>query len=108
LFNCKYFNLDNQYLTAFHPKNLDIILNKDIWLFLHESVSLSITIDRDAILGTGGYGTVFRGEWNNKIVAVKRIELVKCENKKEEEALQKLDHPNVVKLYRVESDRDFR
>jgi hypothetical protein len=108
LFNCKYFKLDNQYLTAFHPKNLDIILNKDIWLFLHESVSLSISIDRDAVLGTGGYGTVFKGKWNNKIVAVKRIELVKCENNIEEEALQKLDHPNVVKLYRVESNLDHK
>jgi hypothetical protein len=28
--------------------------------------------------------------------------------KKEEEALRKLDHPNVVKLYHVESDLDFR
>jgi serine/threonine protein kinase len=30
--------------------------------------------DRTSILGSGGYGVVFRGEWNNKIVAVKRIE----------------------------------
>jgi nicotinamide riboside kinase len=29
-------------------------------------------------------------------------------NKGGEEALQYLDHPNVVKLYHVESDHDFR
>jgi serine/threonine protein kinase len=65
-------------------------------------------IDRNAVLGIGGYGTVFKGKWNSKIVAVKRIELAKSENNKEEEALQKLDHPHVVKLYHVESDPDFR
>jgi serine/threonine protein kinase len=75
---------------------------------LHESVPLRIKFDRNAVLGRGYYGIVFKGEWNNKIVAVKRIELAKCENKKEEEALQKLDHPNVVKLYHVEKDDDFR
>ncbi len=67
-----------------------------------------IVIDRNVVLGSGAYGTVFEGEWNRKKVAVKRIELEKCENSKEEEALQKLDHPNVVKLYHVESDLVFR
>ncbi len=76
--------------------------------FLNQSVPLSITLDKKTVLGRGGFGVVFRGEWNNKIVAVKRIELAKCENNKEEEALQKLNHPNVVKLYHVESDSDFR
>jgi serine/threonine protein kinase len=66
--------------------------------------------DRTSILGSGGYGVVFRGEWNNKIVAVKRIEKKKknCENNKGEDALQKLHLPNVVKLYHVDSDIDFR
>jgi serine/threonine protein kinase len=45
----------------------------------------------------------------NKKVAVKRIQIENVENNKGEvEALQKLDHPNVVKLYHVESDIDFR
>jgi hypothetical protein len=44
----------------------------------------------------------------NRKVAVKRIQIENVENNKEEEALQKLDHPNVVKLYHVESDSDFR
>ncbi len=61
--------------------------------------------DRASILGSGGYGVVFRGEWNNKRVAVKRIEKTNCENNKGEDALQKLHHPNVVKLYHVDSDR---
>ena len=45
-----------------------------LFFSLHESVSLSMKFDRTSILGSGGYGVVFRGEWNNKIVAVKRIE----------------------------------
>jgi serine/threonine protein kinase len=77
--------------------------------FSNQSVVLSISIDRKTILGKGGYGIVFRGKWNSKEVAVKRIPIVNVQNNKgEEEALQNLDHPNVVKLYHVESDSDFR
>jgi serine/threonine protein kinase len=79
-----------------------------LFFSIHASGSISIEFERETVLGSGRYGTVFRGEWNNKRVAVKRIELAKCANKKEEEALQKLDHPNVVKLFEVESDRDFK
>jgi serine/threonine protein kinase len=76
--------------------------------FLHESVSLSISIDREKVLGKGAYGIVFEGTWMDRKVAVKRIQIENVENNKEEKALQKLDHPNVVKLYHVESDSDFR
>jgi serine/threonine protein kinase len=77
--------------------------------FLHQSVSLSISIDRQKVLGKGRYGIVYEGTWMNRKVAVKRIQIENVENNKGEvEALQKLDHPNVVKLYHVESDSDFR
>jgi predicted Ser/Thr protein kinase len=57
-------------------------LNKDKWFFsLHASGSISIKFERETVLGKGVYGTVFREEWNNKRVAVKRIELSKCEKK---------------------------
>jgi serine/threonine protein kinase len=79
-------------------------------LFLiHQSVSLSISIDRKKVLGKGAYGIVYEGTWRDRKVAVKRIQIENVENNKGEvEALQKLDHPNVVKLYHVESDSDFR
>ncbi len=68
-----------------------------------------INVDVNKILGSGGYGTVFQGEWNNNQVAVKQIPLSKVEsNKREEEALQKLNHPNVVKLFHAESDSENR
>jgi hypothetical protein len=77
--------------------------------YTYQSVSLSISIDREKVLGRGYSGIVFKGEWNNKIVAVKRIQIENVENNKGgEEALQILDHSNVVKLYHFESDLDFR
>jgi serine/threonine protein kinase len=68
-----------------------------------------IKVDVNKILGSGGYGTVFQGEWNNIQVAVKQTLLSKVEsNKREEEALQKLNHPNVIKLLYAESDSENR
>jgi serine/threonine protein kinase len=68
----------------------------------------SIIIDRCKLIGKGIYGIVFEGTWKNRKVAVKRIQIENVENKQGEEALQNLCHPNVVKLYHVESDSDFR
>jgi hypothetical protein len=77
--------------------------------FLHQRVSLPISIDRKKVLGEGRYGIVFEGTWMDRKVAVKRIQIENVENNKGgEEALQILDHPNVVKLLHVESDIDFR
>ncbi len=68
-----------------------------------------IKVDFKNELGRGGYGKVFQGEWNNIQVAVKRIPLSKVEsNKREEEALQMLNHPNVIKLFHTESDSENR
>ncbi len=79
------------------------------YFFLHQSVSLSISIDREKVLGKGRYGIVNEGTWMNRKVAVKRIQIENVQNNKGgEEALQILDHPNVVKLYHVESNLDFR
>jgi serine/threonine protein kinase len=68
-----------------------------------------IKIDRKQILGQGGYGIVYKGLWGEEAVAVKRIQLANTEsNEKEEKALEKLNHPNVIKLLDVEIDKDFR
>jgi serine/threonine protein kinase len=67
-----------------------------------------IVIDRCKLIGRGCYETVYQGTWMNRKVAVKRIQIENVENNKGGEALQKLDHPNVVKLFHVESDSDFR
>ena len=69
-----------------------------------------IKFDNKEILGLGGYGQVFKGEWNNRLVAVKRINLSKVVGHKQEEeiTLKRLDHPNIIKLFRVESDNTFK
>jgi serine/threonine protein kinase len=68
-----------------------------------------IILDRCKLIGRGCYGTVYEGTWMGRKVAVKRIQIENVQNNKGgEEVLQKLDHPNVVKLYHVESDSDFR
>ncbi|KZS01623.1 Uncharacterized protein APZ42_001668, partial [Daphnia magna] len=65
-----------------------------------------IKYDRKAILGEGGSGTVFKGEFRGRKVAVKRVILRHVEGR-EEKALLKLDHPNIVKLFHCEKDEDF-
>jgi serine/threonine-protein kinase/endoribonuclease IRE1 len=71
-----------------------------------------VEIDRDQILGQGGYGIVYKGFWGpNRIpVAVKRLQLMVHldTSEKEDEALLKLNHQNVIKLYHAENDTDFR
>ena len=64
---------------------------------------------QNKILGEGRYGTVFEGVWRGKPVAIKRIQLSDiASSEREEEALKKLDHPNIIKLLHVESDSKFR
>jgi serine/threonine protein kinase len=65
-----------------------------------------IEYDREP-LGQGGFGSVFRGKYDNHQVAVKRVAL-HLVNDNEEKALQQLDHPNIVKLFYSESDEYFK
>ena len=94
-----------------------------------------LEIDSSTILGSGGFAIVFRGylvddavrpakrrkrdnpshfeegAHNSKSipVAVKRIQLAHIKSRDgEEEALRQLDHPNIMKLFHVESDEHFR
>jgi hypothetical protein len=66
-------------------------------------------LGQNKILGEGRYGIVFEGVWCGKPVAIKRIQLLHIlSNQREEEALKKMDHPNVIKLLHVASDSTFR
>jgi hypothetical protein len=69
-----------------------------------------IVLNRNNILGTGRYGVVFEGTWEETRVAVKRIQIVDTyENAKEDYALRKCDHPNVIRLLGIYSDNiDFK
>ena len=59
------------------------------------------------ILGEGGFATVFKGKFENKTVAVKRI-LIKDVDIREEEFLQKYPHRYILKLFHVDQDDIFR
>ena len=66
-------------------------------------------LSSNKLIGQGGFGIVFEGLWCEKPVAIKRIPLSDiASSEREEKALQKLDHPNVIKLELVESDPMFR
>ena len=67
-----------------------------------------------ANLGCGGYGTVYKGilKSNTKIVhAIKAIRKNKVENEEsfrtEVSIAQKLDHPNIVKIYELYEDNIY-
>ncbi len=68
-----------------------------------------LNYDKNELLGEGGYGKVYLGVFNGTKVAVKRVEVTSDQSYlTEEKALQKLNHPNVIKLIYSESDPDFR
>ncbi len=82
-------------------------LNKD-FCFPCDSVSPSLTIYRDKIIGDGRYGIVFEGTWEGRKVAVKRILKIYAENNtKEEDALRKCHHPNIIELFHVDSESNI-
>jgi tRNA A-37 threonylcarbamoyl transferase component Bud32 len=69
-----------------------------------------LDIDRHAVLGTGAFGTVFKGSWFGSSVAIKRIEVPK-RTKVANQMLQMVDgearinarirHPNIVQFLGV-------
>ncbi len=62
-----------------------------------------IEFDPKDVLGDGGYGTVFSGMYKGQKVAVKIVRLNNTDES-EEHILKQLNHPNIVKLFHVESD----
>lgn len=101
------------------PKILNgIELNTFVNFFLPNTSQPMMKYDRDRILGTGFSSQVFLGTFDGENVAVKRIlkkvdskvdsEVVKALQNREETAMQKLNHPNVLKLIHVQEDEDFK
>ena len=67
---------------------------------------MEIKFNKNVRLGEGGYGSLFPGIFQNRHVAVKRVDLLHATDN--EEALKQLRHPNVVKLFHVECTDDFK
>lgn len=68
---------------------------------------MEIKFDSQVRLGRGDFGSVFPGTFEGREVAIRRIELIDASDN-EEEALKQLDHPNIIKLFHVERNIDFK
>lgn len=84
---------------------------------MEKVVSEKLTYNENNILGKGSNGFVFSGYFGDpesKLpVAVKRVQLASTNKKeavqkREEDAMKGLDHPNVVKFLHVEQDYSFK
>jgi serine/threonine protein kinase len=69
---------------------------------------MEIHFDGQVRLGQGGYGSVFPGTFQGNYVAVKRVLVIDATNENEENILQQLNHPNIVKLLYFYSDNTFK
>jgi hypothetical protein len=67
----------------------------------------TLMFDRSKVLGEGAYGIVFEGRWRGIQVAVKRVPNNSAK-KRNDSTLLDLNHPNVIKLFHIDSDEDFK
>ena len=69
----------------------------------------SISFASDHILGKGRYAVVFKGFFKESQVAVKRINLDNVsQSRREVDALEKLNHENVIRLFGHEDSDHYR
>lgn len=80
----------------------------DITVEEQERLKLKHGVDR--LLGKGSFGTVYKKEFRNGQVAVKRIQRLDLENDRDEGIIMQQcnDHPNVLKLIAIFLDNDFQ
>lgn len=70
-----------------------------------------IEVNYREILGTGGFGVVYKGKLGDRDVAVKQVlkkNMSKVEREREEKALNLLAHENVIKLFQAKDEGNFR
>jgi hypothetical protein len=73
------------------------------------SIHNVINYDRNKILGSGVYGSVYEGTFHGKTVAVKRTPLIYVSDLEiKDEYLTSLRHPNLITLLHISKDEDFR
>lgn len=66
-------------------------------------------VNQKEILGIGNSGVVYKEIWKGIPVAIKRIPLNDTtSSEREETALKKMDHENIIKLFHVEKKTEFR
>lgn len=68
-----------------------------------------IPLCQENIVGKGGNGNIYKANFNGEMVAIKRVELTNIvSDQREDKALQKLQHLNIVKLIHLEDSGYFR
>ena len=65
-----------------------------------------ISYKKEDFLGGGSYGKVFKGRFDGKDVAVKRIQIEDFDAR-EESFLKNYQHTNILKLFCKERDTNF-
>jgi len=63
-------------------------------------------VEKGKLIGSGGFGTIYKGAWNGNVVALKQMALAlnsKTQQEFDYEAglLKRLEHPNIIRLYGV-------
>ena len=82
---------------------------------IEATMSLELT-EQSKRLGKGAFGIVYEGMWNGNQVAIKRIDKIEfllpspesAEQRGEEDIMKNLNHSNVLKLFHVASDNNFK
>ena len=69
---------------------------------------IEIEYDGKVSLGKGEFGSVFRGKYDDRKVAVKQVALNQVTSDIEEKTLQQLNHPCIIKLFHSEIDNNFK
>ena len=88
------------------------VLKKELFVLRHEGDVFNDYEVEDRVIGEGTYGVVFKAidKVSKQEVAIKRIPREKIRNYQrflnEINALKKLDHPNVIKLFEIYEDED--
>lgn len=62
-------------------------------------------MERGKVIGQGAFGCIYRGLWENRPAAIKRIFL--GDSNRMEMALVRLRHENIIQFYDKVEDDDF-
>jgi hypothetical protein len=70
---------------------------------------LEFKLEFGSVISSGFYRALFRGSFNGEKVAIKRVRADRTKfQSKENKILGQFNHPNVIKLFQVTQDVNYR